>query len=188
MKSARTGYATAQRDSLRVDEGDDIRKPEREIFGEVLPGGDRVPVACLRGLSDLLRAELVARDVEQRAFRKRRGKREGVSDQSRSRRLRLKAADLAAGTNEAVGRPNLVVSDLARAEIIAEQQLASRYDPAADSRPEGEQDEVFRADAVPEEYSPRVAQRESFAMKTGTSKRFASVGPSGAFSQPRFGL
>jgi len=128
-----------------------------------------VGVTGLRRFADALRTEPVAprpplvpvlvlvfvlvfegRRVEQHAARERGRDAKRVPEQARPRRLGLEAAHLAAAANEAPIGPNLVVADLAGAHLIAQPDRAVGDDPAADPRPQGQQDEVARAlsDAV----------------------------------------
>src|SRR5581483_8524448 len=142
--------AASQRDGLRIDECDDVGQTNREICGKVLPRRQCMLIARLGRLANFLRTQFVARDVEQRTARKRRCDGKGVTNQSRSRCLRLEAADLSTSADETVRGPNLVVSDFARSPFVAEHQLAAGDDSAADSGAERQQNEIARAASAAE--------------------------------------
>ena len=146
-------------------------------------------IAGLRSFAEnLLRAKFVAIDVQQRAARK--GRRDGkrVPDQSRSRRLRLETADLAAAADKSVVRTDLMVSNLAGAEAIAQDQFAVGNDAAADPRAQREQHEIARAAAhAVGVFAQRRAARV-VADETGISKCERSVSPSGTFIHLKPGL
>ncbi len=110
-----------------------------------------------------------------------------MTDETRSRGLRLEAADLGAAAHEAVGRANLMVPDLAGAHGVSQDEISVGNDPAADPRAERDQDEILRPRPTPYVYSPSVAQRASLPTKTGMPKCSRSFGPSGTSFHPKLG-
>jgi len=125
-------HTAAECDDFGIDGRNDVRNADCEIGCESFPRSKPVTVAGLRSATNRFRTELLGVLLQERAARKRRRNGKRVAQQSCSRRLRLEAPNLAAAADKTVGRTDLMMSELARSCAVADEQLSTRDDSAAD--------------------------------------------------------